>query len=75
MMMAQHQYQIIITYSPDLISTAVIFFIYPVQGEKTSSANVNITIEAVNDAPSIDIASTIQVKENQTAVTTYQFLM
>ena len=40
------------------------------QGDKTSSADVTVTIEAVNDAPSIDIASTIQVAENQTAVTT-----
>ena len=40
------------------------------QGDKTSSADVTVTIEAVNDLPNIDIASTIQVDENQTAVTT-----
>ena len=40
------------------------------QGDKTSSAEVSITVESVNDLPSIDIASTIQVDENQTAVTT-----
>ena len=40
------------------------------KADKTSSADVTVTIEAVNDAPSIDIASTIQVAENQTAVTT-----
>ena len=40
------------------------------QGDKTSSADVTITIESVNDLPTIDIASTIQVDENQTAVTT-----
>ena len=41
-----------------------------VQGDKASSSNVAVTIEPVNDAPSIDIASTIQVKEGETAVTT-----
>ena len=40
------------------------------QGDKTSSADVTITIESVNDLPTIDIASTIQVDENQIAVTT-----
>ena len=40
------------------------------QSDKTDTANVNITINPVNDTPSIDIASTIQVAENQTAVTT-----
>ena len=40
------------------------------QGDKISSADVTVTIEAVNDLPNIDIASTIQVNENQTAVTT-----
>ncbi len=40
------------------------------QGDKTSSAEVSITVESVNDLPSIDIASTIQVNENQTGVTT-----
>ena len=40
------------------------------QGDKTSGSEVIVTINAVNDAPSIDIASTIQVPENQTAVTT-----
>ena len=41
-----------------------------VQGDKASSSNVVVTIEPVNDAPSIDIASIIQVKEGETAVTT-----
>ncbi|MDC0991096.1 Ig-like domain-containing protein [Gammaproteobacteria bacterium] len=40
------------------------------QGDKTSSADVTVTIEAVNDAPTIDTASTIQAAENQTAVAT-----
>ena len=61
----------LITYSPDADYNGSDSFSYTItQGEKTSSADVTLTIEAVNDAPSIDIASTIQVAENQTAVTT-----
>ena len=40
------------------------------QSEKADTANVNIAINPVNDPPSIEIASTIQVAENQTDVTT-----
>ena len=61
----------LITYSPDADYNGNDSFSYTItQGDKTSSADVTITIDAVNDAPSIDIASTIQVQENQTAVTT-----
>ena len=61
----------LITYSPDADYNGSDSFSYTItQGDKTSSADVTITIEPVNDAPSIDIASTIQVEENQTAVTT-----
>lgn len=60
-----------ITYTPDSDFNGMDTFSYTItQGEKTSSADVNITIEAVNDAPSIDIASTIEVLENETTVTT-----
>ena len=60
-----------ITYEPDDNYNGSDSFSYTItQGDKTSSADVTVTIEAVNDAPSIDIASTIQVAENQTAVTT-----
>ncbi|MDA0976568.1 MAG: S8 family serine peptidase, partial [Proteobacteria bacterium] len=60
-----------ITYTPDADYNGTDTFSYTItQGDKTSSADVTVTIEAVNDAPSIDIASTIQVAENQTAVTT-----
>ena len=59
------------TYDPDADFNGTDTFSYTItQGDKTSSADVTVTIEAVNDAPSIDIASTIQVAENQTAVTT-----
>ncbi|MDA8541957.1 Ig-like domain-containing protein [Gammaproteobacteria bacterium] len=60
----------LITYSPDVDYNGSDSFSYTLtQGDKTSSAEVTITIEPVNDDPSIDIASTIQVEENQTAVT------
>ena len=60
-----------ITYNPDEDYNGTDTFSYTItQGDKTSSADVTVTIEAVNDEPTIDIASTIQVAENQTAVTT-----
>jgi hypothetical protein len=60
-----------IVYSPNADYNGTDTFSYTItQGDKTSSAEVTVTIEAVNDAPSIDTASTIQVAENQTAVTT-----
>ncbi|MDA0754307.1 MAG: Ig-like domain-containing protein, partial [Candidatus Marinimicrobia bacterium] len=61
----------IVTYTPNSNFNGTDTFSYTItQGDKTSSADVTVTIEAVNDAPSIDIVSTIQVKENVTAVTT-----
>ena len=52
----------IVTYTPDADYNGTDTFTYTItQGDKTSSADVTVTIEAVNDAPSIDIASTIQV--------------
>ena len=60
-----------ITYSPDADFFGDDEFSYTLlQGDKTSSADVNITINSINDAPSIDIASTLTVSENQTAITT-----
>jgi len=61
----------VITYTPNADFNGTDTFSYTItQGDKTSSADVSISIEAVNDAPSIDIASTIQAAENQRAVTT-----
>jgi hypothetical protein len=61
----------VVTYDPDDDYNGTDTFSYTItQGNKTSSADVTVTIEAANDAPSIDIASIIQVEENQTAVTT-----
>jgi hypothetical protein len=60
-----------IVYTPNADYNGTDTFSYTItQGEKTSSADVTVTIEAVNDAPTIDTASTIQAAENQTAVTT-----
>ena len=60
-----------IVYTPNADYNGTDTFSYTItQGDKTSSADVTVTIEAVNDAPSIDTASTIQAAENQTAVTT-----
>ena len=39
------------------------------QGDKTSSATVSISINPINDLPTIDVASTIRVTENETYVT------
>ena len=61
----------IVTYSPDADYNGTDSFSYTItQGEKTSSTNVTVVVEAVNDAPSIDIASTIEVRENETDVAT-----
>ena len=60
-----------VLYTPNSDYNGTDTFTYTItQGDKTSSADVTVTIEAVNDAPTIDMASTIQVAENQTAVTT-----
>ncbi len=61
----------LITYSPDADFNGSDSFSYTItQGSKTATADVDVTVEPVNDAPSIDIPSTIQVAENQTSVTT-----
>ena len=59
----------IITYTPNADFNGSDTFTYTInQGDKSSSADVTITIDSVNDAPIINLASTIQVNENQTAV-------
>ena len=60
-----------VVYTPNADFNGTDTFTYTItQGDKTSSAEVTVTVSAVNDEPSIDIPSTIQVPENQTAVTT-----
>ena len=61
----------VITYTPATNFNGSDTFIYTItQGDQTSSANVTMTISPIQDAPSIDVASTIQVAENQTTVAT-----
>jgi len=58
-------------YTPNTDYNGSDIFSYTItQGDKTSSADVTVTIEAVNDEPTIDIPLTIKVDENQTGVTT-----
>ena len=53
-------------YTPDPNFYGVDKFSYTItQGSKTASAEITVTIESVNDLPTIDIASTLQVDENQ----------
>ena len=60
-----------IIYSPNTDYNGTDTFTYTItQGDKTSSADVTVTIGEVNDAPSINSASTISIAENQTMVTT-----
>tara|TARA_B100000963_G_scaffold340021_1_gene338253 strand:- start:1942 stop:3771 length:1830 start_codon:yes stop_codon:yes gene_type:complete len=59
----------IVTYTPLKDFNGSDLFTYTItQAGKTSSANVEISINAMNDEPVINLASTIQVKENQKAV-------
>ena len=61
----------LITYTPATNFNGSDTFSYTItQGNQTSSANVTMTISPVQDSPSIDVASTIQVAENQTTVET-----
>ena len=58
-------------YTPNTDYNGTDTFSYTItQGDKTSSAEVTVTIEAVNDEPTIDVPLNIKVDENQTAVTT-----
>ena len=59
----------IVNYTPDGDFNGNDSFTYTItQGDKTSTSSVNIVINAVNDAPVLNLASTIQAKENQTSV-------
>jgi subtilisin family serine protease/subtilisin-like proprotein convertase family protein len=58
-------------YTPNTDYNGTDTFSYTItQGDKTSSADVTVTIESVNDEPTIDVPLTIKVDENQTGVTT-----
>ena len=60
-----------IVYTPNLNYNGNDVFTYTItQGGLTSSANVSVTIEPVNDAPSIDATSILEAEENQSSVAT-----
>ena len=61
----------VITYTPNSDYNGTDLTTYTIkQGDKTSSADLSITIEAVNDEPSIDTSSTLTAAENQKSVAT-----
>ena len=61
----------VITYVPNGDYNGSDTFTYSInQGDKTSSADVSVTINPVNDAPLINTASTLSAPENQTALAT-----
>ena len=58
-------------YSPNQDFNGTDSFTYTIlQGDKSSTATVTVEISPINDAPSIDIASTIQTPENRTSIAT-----
>ena len=58
-------------YSPNQDFNGSDSFTYTIlQGDKSSTATVTVEVSPVNDAPSIDIASTIQTPENETIILT-----
>ena len=59
----------LVNYTPNPNYNGNDSFTYTItQGDKTSTGTVNIIIKPVNDSPVLNLASTIQVSENQTSV-------
>ena len=60
----------VVLYTPNQDFNGTDSFAYTIsQGSKTSTSDVTITIDSINDSPVINVASTIQVEENQLSVT------
>ena len=60
----------VVLYTPNQDFNGTDSFAYTItQGSKTSTSNVTINIDSINDSPVINVASTIQVEENQLSVT------
>ena len=60
-----------ITYTSDADYNGTDTFSYTItQGDKTSSADVSVTIEAIDDAPVFTSSTTFSAAENQTAIGT-----
>jgi len=61
----------VITYTPSADLNGADSFTYTItQAGKTSSSSVSVTVTAVNDAPVINTASTLQINENSTSLGT-----
>ena len=61
----------VITYTPSADLNGADSFTYTItQAGKTSSSTVTVTVNAVNDAPVINTASTLQINENSTSLGT-----
>jgi subtilisin family serine protease len=61
----------LVTYTPTADYNGTDSFSYTItQGDKTATAEVTLTIEPVNDEPTMDASSSVQVAENQIAVST-----
>ena len=61
----------LVTYTPSADYNGSDSFSYTIsQGDQTASADANITVQPVNDKPSINISSTLSAPENQTAIAT-----
>ena len=59
----------VVNYTPNANYNGNDSFTYTItQGDKTSTGTVAIVINPVNDSPVLNLASTIQVSENQTSV-------
>jgi hypothetical protein len=60
-----------ITYTPVSDFNGTDSFSYTItQGAKTSSASVSVTVQATNDNPSINVASTLSILEGETSIAT-----
>jgi hypothetical protein len=60
-----------ITYTPVSDFNGTDSFSYTItQGAKTSSASVSVTVQATNDNPSINTASTLSILEGETSIAT-----
>ena len=60
-----------VLYTPDEDFNGVDSFTYTIsQGEKSSTGEVTINVDSINDVPVINVPSSIQVEENELSVTT-----
>ena len=61
----------VVLYTPNQDFNGTDLFAYTIsQGAKTSTSDVSVSVDSVNDIPVINASSTIQVEENKLTVTT-----